>query len=391
MHQVDPKILIIESRDATVSQIKKLLKISQILFLQIKDELEILRKLKKADGEYIGIILTDNQEEGVFFHLMKKIKEKKIKYMPPMLLISNVQKKELRQWPFFYPGISISIETPFREKDFLDKIFLLKKIFYQKRQNDYLEKMLERSSSLVKSLNQELIASSHLISHDIKAPLRHIDGFVESFFLEEEREEKTEEKNGDLKNLYKSKIKEALKRINRIIDKVVDFIKYGGSEVKRSEIWFSEIFDVAKSLHFESLEKAKAKCVLKNDAEIYVDREKFIELTQILIENGLQFADPGRRPCINLSIEEKADHWHLKVEDNGIGIKEKYHQIVFDFTRRLHSKDEIYGTGIGLSLCRKIVWEHKGSIDIESIYQEGTIFHIKIPMVSPKEKRPDPS
>jgi light-regulated signal transduction histidine kinase (bacteriophytochrome) len=102
------------------------------------------------------------------------------------------------------------------------------------------------------------------------------------------------------------------------------------------------------------------------------------QLLQNLISNGLKYQSDGNQPVIDIFVQEKDDSWLFGVSDNGIGIESKYHEKIFAIFQRLHAKSEYSGTGIGLTICNKIVEQHEGEIWVESGTEQGTTFYFTI-------------
>lgn len=101
-------------------------------------------------------------------------------------------------------------------------------------------------------------------------------------------------------------------------------------------------------------------------------------LLQNLISNSIKFGKPGVAPIINISAKEE-NGWIFSIQDNGIGIEEHHLDKIFNVFQRLHTRNEIEGSGIGLAQCKKIIELHKGNIWIDSKLGEGSTFYFKIP------------
>lgn len=110
------------------------------------------------------------------------------------------------------------------------------------------------------------------------------------------------------------------------------------------------------------------------------DEPQLVQLFAALLDNALTFRPPGRMPVITVSAEQADGMWKLIVADNGIGIAERYHQRIFRFFQRLHTDEEYPGVGMGLSLARKIVQRHGGTIGCDSQYQNGAAFYVLLPV-----------
>jgi signal transduction histidine kinase len=103
------------------------------------------------------------------------------------------------------------------------------------------------------------------------------------------------------------------------------------------------------------------------------------ELFMNLIDNGLKF-NKSEVPKVEVSCEERDKEYLFKVRDNGIGIEEEYLSRIFDLSERLHSSSEYKGTGIGLTICKKIIEQLGGSIQVESTPGKGSTFSFTIPI-----------
>jgi light-regulated signal transduction histidine kinase (bacteriophytochrome) len=111
------------------------------------------------------------------------------------------------------------------------------------------------------------------------------------------------------------------------------------------------------------------------------DEIQLTQLFQNLINNAIKFHKKEDFPCIHISVEQKDDQWLFAVQDNGIGIDREHIQSIFEIFRRLHPQSEYTGSGIGLSLCKRIVESHLGNIWAESEIGKGTTVYFTIPKI----------
>ena len=123
----------------------------------------------------------------------------------------------------------------------------------------------------------------------------------------------------------------------------------------------------AKSLTWGDLPR-----VVGNKTQLY-------QLFQNLVNNGLKYQNPESTARVNISVADHGPEWKFSIQDNGIGMAEKHLGKIFDIFQRLHRRSEYAGTGIGLSICKKIVERHGGKIWVDSQAGEGSIFSLTLP------------
>ena len=136
-------------------------------------------------------------------------------------------------------------------------------------------------------------------------------------------------------------------------------------------IWFQVIISELKA----TIDFTKANINFpENMPRIKGDRIKIRQLFQNLITNALKYMAKDVIPEVNLSCVDQPEHWYFEIKDNGIGIDEPFQEKIFELFNRLHNNTEYQGTGIGLSLCKKIVEQHQGAIGVRSVEGKGSYF-----------------
>jgi light-regulated signal transduction histidine kinase (bacteriophytochrome) len=110
------------------------------------------------------------------------------------------------------------------------------------------------------------------------------------------------------------------------------------------------------------------------------DRTQLIQLFQNLISNGIKFRREDT-PHIHIGVKRLADKWLFSIHDNGVGIEAQYTDRIFIIFQRLHSRAVHPGTGIGLSICKKIVERHGGNLWVESQPEQGSVFYFTLPLM----------
>ena len=221
--------------------------------------------------------------------------------------------------------------------------------------------------------NKELEQFAYITSHDLQEPLRSIGGFT-SLIAEEYKGKLSADADE-----YIYFITSGTRRMQRMI---TDLLSY--SKVQKHEIQFSrvELFDVCQSVK-ENLndliarKNAKIHCEMEN--YLYADSNQLELLFQNLVRNAINYSREGVSPEVYLKSSLENDYVVVDVIDNGIGIDSKFYEKIFEVFQRLHSSSEYEGSGIGLSICKKIVERHKGSITVTSEVGKGSTFTVRIP------------
>lgn len=283
----------------------------------------------------------------------------------------------LKDGSILYTEVSILAIQLSNQRRFIS---IFKDITEKKRQQKLLEiqmvELNEKNTKLQEYIdsNMQLENFAYMASHDMKAPLRTIISF--SQLLQRKAQDKLGKKEMD----YLRFIIKATKSLYSLINGLLTFSKVDASRAFMENVNFRELVNNSlKELH-TTIEEKEALVYSKNLPEnLSCDKVQIKQLIQNLVGNALKFSRPDVRPEVLIEGKDLGENWEIKVEDNGIGIDLKYHDRIFLLFRRLHTNDQIEGTGIGLALCKKIVDQHNGSIRLESKVGNGTTFYIQLP------------
>jgi PAS domain S-box-containing protein len=234
-----------------------------------------------------------------------------------------------------------------------------------------IQKELEAKTTELKKSNQELESFATVASHDLQEPLRTVSSYLQLF---EKRYREKVDKEG------KSFIEVAVNAAHRMKTLINNLLEYSrlnsGREFKKVNL-NDVITHVLLSMR-ETIESKKAKVHLRSLPVIKANAFQMTQLFQNLIINGIKFAKKDVPPEITIGSKEHQDEYEFFVADNGIGIEAPYLSKIFEIFQRLHNMEEYPGTGIGLSICKKIVENHQGKIWAESEPGKGTVFYFTI-------------
>jgi signal transduction histidine kinase len=242
---------------------------------------------------------------------------------------------------------------------------------------------LESTVSKLEEANQDMKDFVYIASHDLRQPLRAITSFGQ--LLERSIGGSLDEENKENLGFM---IDGAL-RMNQMIEDLLVYSRVTTKEIKFEAIDLNEVVE-----QLEQIEVAAALSEADGTIEVpealptvKVNRGQISQLLQNFIANGLKYLAEGVKPSIVVTSEETGDgKVKIMVTDNGIGIDDKYKGEVFKMFRRLHSRSEYEGTGIGLAVCKKIVDRHNGQIGVESEVGKGSTFWFTVPVAMGEAK-----
>jgi signal transduction histidine kinase len=242
------------------------------------------------------------------------------------------------------------------------------------KQVNELNAELNRHVQQIESANRELEAFSYSVSHDLRAPLRHITGFVE--LLNKHDQGSMDEKSRH----YLQVISEASRKMGTLIDDLLAFSRMSRTELQKSMIDFNVLVrEVIGELQGQEQDRPidweiAGMPVMEGDSAML--RQVF----RNLVANALKFTRP--RPAARIEIgavTDAPDETVFYVRDNGVGFDMKYVNKLFGLFQRLHSSEEFEGTGVGLANCQRIIHRHRGRIWAESTPGSSTTFWFSLP------------
>lgn len=215
--------------------------------------------------------------------------------------------------------------------------------------------------------NRDLEQFAYVASHDLQEPLRKVASFTQLL------QKRYGGSLDDRADQYIEFAVDGAKRMQRLIQDLLSFSRVGRTGVPREDVDLEVVLTAALSELSERAKETGAEIVHDPMPEVHGERALLQQLFVNLVGNSLKFRDPERAPVIRIEVRSMRAHWEISVVDNGIGIDAQYAERVFVIFQRLHPRDEYAGTGIGLSLVKRIVEYHKGRIWIEPAAGGGTI------------------
>jgi len=239
------------------------------------------------------------------------------------------------------------------------------------REKKEQEKRLESYARELERSNKELEEFAYITSHDLQEPLRMVGSFLQ--LLQKKYKDKLDKEA----NEYIYYAVDGAVRMKRLIS---DLLNYS----RTNKEWLIELVDISEIIQeaLKNLRTSINECGARVDFEympvLRVDAAQMLQLFQNLIGNAIKFRKEGVQPVIKINAVKKDPEWLFSVEDNGIGIDQQYSDKVFVIFKKLHNKAKFEGTGIGLSIAKKIVERHGGRIWFESEPGKGTTFYFTL-------------
>ncbi len=253
------------------------------------------------------------------------------------------------------------------------KDFIYKKYREVKNYNEELTKAYD-----------ELESFSYSVSHDLRAPLRNINGFAQ--ILLEDYSAQLDEYGKDVVNT----IVNSTTHMNSLINDILTFSKIGRSNLIINEL---KIENYASSIFNELIlidqhkNSTLPKLILKEPLPlVYADAILFKQLMQNLLSNAIKYSSMADAPQIEVGGHTKDNVVHFYVKDNGMGFNLKYKSQIFKVFTRLINSDKYTGNGVGLAIVKRIIEQHNGSIDVDSTEGEGTTFFVSLPISNNQDK-----
>ncbi len=256
-----------------------------------------------------------------------------------------------------------------------------------------IEQSLSATAEHLRARNTELEDFAHVISHDLQEPLMLIQAFSDRIRT------KCSQSLPEKGIAYLERIESSAARMQSLIDGLLLYARVSSKAIPFENVSLKDIIDSVLEDLAIRIEKNQAQIVVDPELpNIIADPLQMRQLFQNIIGNSLKYVDPKRKPKISICREYFPDQHNnqtyvrLTVEDNGIGFKGEHQEQIFDIFQRLHTRRQFEGTGIGLSICKKIIQRHKGTISAEGVPEQGAKFTITLPLYQEsfsKEKERD--
>lgn len=238
--------------------------------------------------------------------------------------------------------------------------------------NSLTAELKEEQHKLLLS-NKELEAFSYSVSHDLRAPLRHINGYVD--LLNKKFYDNLPEKA----QYYLTAVKNAVNQMGTLIDELLQYSRVGRQEVRKTKIEMKALVNEVVDEIKQDTGKREINWDVQKLPQVFGDYPLLKQVWVNLIDNAVKFTSKSNKAKISIGCKEEEKNFVFYVRDNGIGFDMKYAHKLFGVFQRLHSQAEFEGTGIGLANVQRIILKHNGRVWAEAEPGKGATFFFSLP------------
>ncbi|BAZ11882.1 two-component hybrid sensor and regulator [Calothrix sp. NIES-4071] len=238
--------------------------------------------------------------------------------------------------------------------------------------NETLEQRVEERTLQLQEVNAEMEAFAYSISHDLRAPLRTMQGFAQA--LQEDYGDQLDE----MAQEYIQYITEGALQMDSLIADLLAYSRLTRVEIKLQELDLNSVVTEALKQLGAQIKEKHALVTIDTLPSVMAHRPTLIQVITNLISNAIKFVHSETQPKVDIYAREQENSVYLWVEDNGIGIAPEHQERIFRVFERLHGAESYPGTGIGLAIVRKAIERMGGKVGVESQVNSGSRFWIEL-------------
>ena len=245
--------------------------------------------------------------------------------------------------------------------------------------NQELEERVEQRTADLRETNEQMEAFTYSVAHDLRSPLRAMQGYSQALLEDEGATLKPNGRN------YLQRIMDSARRMDGLIQDLLEYSRLSRSELRFREIALESVVEAVLLTFREEIQQRSAQITVEKPLPVIFGHPSTMELLLgNLISNAMKFVAKSSVPEVRIWAEQKGRMVRLWVEDRGIGIDPRHAEKIFRVFERLHDAETFPGTGIGLAIVRKGAERMGGRAGVESVPGEGSRFWIEMPAFEPK-------
>jgi len=369
MNTVKPSVLLVDDVEANLVALEALLADMGCDLVRASGGNEALRQLLRRE---FAVMLLDVQMPGMDgYEVAKYARENRSTRDVPIIFLTAMHYTEDSVLRGYGSGAVDFLLKPINAYVLRAKVRVFLDLYLGRRR---LADEIVAHTKTLSALEQANLALRHFTnaaSHDLKAPLRAVRGFLE--FISEQAGDRLDERARD----YLDRCRKANGRMESLLNAL---LVYAGLQrpVSCTEVDCDVLLDHVKTDLAEGLERAGASLSSEPLPKVIGDVDRLYQLLLNLVSNALKFRRPEAALCIRVSARLTSAEVIFCVEDNGIGIAAENLVSIFDPFQRVHAETKYEGSGLGLSICKQIVEQHNGRIWVESNAGDGSSFYFAL-------------
>lgn len=365
-----PKILIVDDKPENLRALEVVLQDMDVKLVKATSGNEALKATLHHD---FALALLDIQMPDMDgYELAGILREEEKTAHLPFIFISAVYTDNFNVFKGYEKGAFSFITKPFQPEILQNKV----RFFIEKHQQEIAlhnlnEDLAHKNEDLERAIS-ELEAFTYSVSHDLRAPLRALNGYAE-ILVEDYGESIDDSGKGVIKVIRDNAINMA-----KLIDSLLELSRLGKKELVKGRVnTHSLVLGVIENL--KEGQASHAEFTVKELPDLMADKELMRQVFTNLISNAVKYSSKHEHPVVEVGSLTEDDKLVYYVKDNGAGFDMKYANKLFGVFQRLHSAQEYEGTGIGLANVNRIISRHGGKVWAEARVNEGATFYFSLP------------
>src|ERR1043165_3069171 len=365
-----PKILAVDDRPENLVSLEVVLRDLNVDLIKATSGNDALKETLHHD---FALALLDIQMPDMDgYELASILREEEKTAHLPFIFISAVYTDNLNVFKGYERGAFSFITKPFQPEILINKV----KFFIEKHQQEIAlqnaNRDLEKNVKALEAANKELEAFSYSVSHDLRAPLRAVNGYAQ--MLNEDYSSKLDENaRRILQNISNNAAK-----MGTLIDQLLAFSRLGRKEIVRSDVDLNELVkNVVADVQKTGVHAAKIN--IASLPHVRADYNLLYQVVYNLLSNAIKYSSKKEHPVVDIYASEKDEEVVFSVKDNGAGFNMQHANKLFGVFQRLHSDEEFDGTGVGLAIVQRIINKHGGRVWADAKPDEGATFSFSLP------------
>ena len=309
--------------------------------------------------------------ELVFQNLEKEKRAAELIIANKELAFQN-QEKEKRAAELILANKELAFQNQEKEKRASELNIANRELVFQNAEKEKRADELLESTLQLESANQELESFSYSVSHDLRTPLRAVNGYAK--ILEEDYADVFDNEGRRMLTV----VQDNAKKMGVLIDDLLTFSRLGKKEVKKSVVNMTALAENALAeLHLS--QQFKAFVTINDLHPAIADTTLMAQVWLNLLSNAIKYSSNNKKPDIKIHSEKKNNELIYSISDNGVGFDMKYVHKLFGVFQRLHSSKDFEGTGVGLALVHRIITKQGGKIWAKAEINKGATFYFSLP------------